>query len=106
MSRQYTAEEVEQRYVEQMGPDLGATFYQLFNECCSLHIKWKDYDAIFGKEEGRVALVNKAAAGFFRLVQDTLWENTLLHIARLTDSVRVGGGGGREALTLLAAPAG
>jgi hypothetical protein len=96
----YTAEEVEQRYVEQMGPDLGATFYQLFNECCSLHIKWKEYDAIFGKEESRVVLVNKAAAGFFRLVQDTLWENTLLHIARLTDSVRVGGGGGRETLTL------
>ena len=31
----YTAEEVEQRYVAQMGADLGVMFYQLFSECCT-----------------------------------------------------------------------
>jgi hypothetical protein len=100
----YTAEEVEQRYIDRMGQDLGETFYELFNECCSLHLNWKEYDALFGKEESRVVLLNNAAAAFFRLVQDTLWENTLLRIARLTDAVRVGGGGGRETLTLLRLP--
>jgi hypothetical protein len=31
-------------------------------------------------------LLNDAAPEFFRIVQDTLWEDVLLHIARLTDS--------------------
>ncbi|HET7286256.1 MAG TPA: hypothetical protein VFI71_02260, partial [Pyrinomonadaceae bacterium] len=35
--------------------------------------------------ESRVALLNRAAPRFARLIQDTLWEDVVLHIARLTD---------------------
>src|SRR5438093_1029198 len=85
MSHTYTAEEVEQRYVEAMGSELGRLFSRLFNECVWLHIKWQEYVALFGKDESRVDLLNKAAPGFFHVVQETLWDDLLLHIFRLTD---------------------
>jgi AbiU2 len=100
----YTPEEVEQRYITAMGQDLGTTFYQLFNEFATLNITWKEYVILFGTDESRVELLNKAASGFFRLVQDSLFENVLLHISRLTDGPKVGGGGGRETLTLQRLP--
>jgi hypothetical protein len=40
---------------------------------------------LFGSKPARVELLNKAAPVFFRLIQDSLWDDILLHIARLTD---------------------
>jgi hypothetical protein len=50
-----------------------------------LHLKWSEYREIYGTNSDRVDLLNRAAPEFFRVVQDTLWEGTILHIARLTD---------------------
>jgi hypothetical protein len=35
-------------------------------------------------------LLNRAAPAFFRMIKDILWNDTLLHIARLTDSPKRG----------------
>jgi HEPN superfamily AbiU2-like protein len=40
------------------------------------------------KEASRIELVNKVAGHFFRVVQDSLWQDSLLNIARLTDSAK------------------
>jgi hypothetical protein len=40
---------------------------------------------LFGAKESRIDLLNRAAPRFARLLQDSLWEDVLLHIARLTD---------------------
>ncbi len=86
-----TAEQVEQMYLEALGPDLGPTFHRLMNECTWLHWKWGDYVALFGSNPERIELLNKAAGAFFRVVQDSLWEDVLLHISRLTDPPKSAG---------------
>jgi hypothetical protein len=100
---QRTAEETEQHYLKLMGAALGAIYHGLWKECVSLHIKWKEHVLLFG-DAGRVELLNKVAPGFFGGFQDLSFEDVLLHISRMTDDRRVGGGGGKETLTLKQLP--
>jgi hypothetical protein len=88
MCAERTAEESRQQAVDAMGEDLGVFFHALSNELAWLHLKWGEYVALFGTRPSRIDLMNKAAGDFFRIVQDGLWEDALLHIARLTDSPR------------------
>src|SRR5579862_352192 len=76
---------------DKMGPDLGPVFFALFKEVVWLHAKWQEYRALFGHSPERVDLLNRNAAFFFRVVEDSLWEDVLLHISRLTDPIRSGG---------------
>ena len=80
-----TAEEAKESYIAVMGEPLGALFHSLWQELAWLFRKWDNYVALFGSKPSRVDLLNKSAPGFFRIVQDALWEGILLHIARLTD---------------------
>jgi len=80
-----TAEQARARSVQVMGQELGETYEALGQEIVWLHSKWAEYAALYGTKESRVALLNKAAPRFARLIQDTLWEDIVLHIARLTD---------------------
>jgi AbiU2 len=80
-----TAEQAKQDYVDKMGEPLGAQFAELWQEVADLHEKWLEFVELFGAKESRIDLINRAAPRFFRIVQDLLWEETLLHIARLTD---------------------
>jgi hypothetical protein len=68
-----------------MGERLGPLYYVLWQEIAWLHMKWHQYVVLFGTKESRVALLNEAAPAFFRTIEDSLWENVLLHISRLTD---------------------
>ncbi len=88
MAQQHTPEQVQQRYNDLMGRDTGYVFYALFNECCHLHIKWSEYVTLFGHDEDRIKLLNLTAPAFFRIVEDSLWEDILLHICRMTDADR------------------
>jgi hypothetical protein len=69
-----------------MGEELGLLYHRLWNEIAWLYSKWEEYVELFGTKPTRIDLLNEAAGHFFRVVQDCLWEDTLLHIARLTDS--------------------
>src|SRR5438270_3135411 len=102
MGAQSTAEEVHQQYLDAMGPKLGELYSKLWNECVSLHWKWEEYVALFGTTPERIDLLNRSAPSFFRVVQDTLWENILLHIARLTDPPQ---SVGKDNLTIRRLPA-
>ncbi|HKV98816.1 MAG TPA: hypothetical protein VJN96_03270 [Vicinamibacterales bacterium] len=97
MSRDYTPEEVQLRYVAAMGDHLGLVFYELLNECAHVHSRWRTFVTLFGMSEDRVNLLNEAAASFFGGLQDVLWEDVLLHLARLTDRPRIAG---HETLTV------
>ncbi len=79
-----TAEEARNDYVEKMGEVLGTQFHALIGEVAFLHIKWAEYVELFGDPEN-VKLLNKSAPAFFSMIQRILWEETLLHICRLTD---------------------
>lgn len=87
---QSTAEESKKRYVEVMGDDLGNQYAALWQEVVYLHRKWTEYLVLFGTKRTRIPILNKAAPTFFRMVQDVFWDDTLLHIARLTDAPKSG----------------
>jgi hypothetical protein len=85
MSSVRSADEARANYVAVMGEPLGSLFYALWQEVSWLYCEWHEYVALFGTKPSRVTLLNEAAPVFFRLIQDSLWEGTLLHITRLTD---------------------
>jgi hypothetical protein len=80
-----TAEEARAEYERIMGSDLGTTYNALWQQLAWLHGKWAAYVELFGTKESRIDLMNEAAPRFFRIVQDSLWDDVLIHIARLTD---------------------
>jgi hypothetical protein len=77
MAQQYSSEEVEARYIDAMGARLGKQYYQLFNECAYLHLKWHEYMALFGTSPAEIDLLNQAAPRFFGLLEVVLWEDVL-----------------------------
>jgi hypothetical protein len=93
-----TADEAKQDYIAKMGEALGTQFSEFWKEVAYLHMKWQEYSDLFGTKNSRIDLVNEAAPIFFRVVQDVLLEDILLHIARLMD--RPQRGYDKEVLTL------
>jgi hypothetical protein len=84
-SNELTADQVHIRNVAIMGEELGSIYSQLWQELAWLYRTWAEYAALFGTRESRVDLLNEAAPAFARIVQDSLWQCVILHIARLTD---------------------
>jgi hypothetical protein len=101
MAIEQTAEEAKAACITAMGQDLGSLYHALWGELAWLNDKWAEYVELFGTKPSRIELINKAAGHFFRIVQDTLWEDTLLHIARLTDPPK---SAGKDNLTICRLP--
>jgi hypothetical protein len=80
-----TAEQAKADNIAAMGQPLGEQYSALWQELVWLYRIWGEYVDLYGTRPSRVELLNRAAGSFFRVVQDALWEQTILHIARLTD---------------------
>ena len=63
---------------------LAEQFTPLFKDIFWLGAKWHEYDALFGSGKPTVDLLNRAAGYLFLIIQDTLWDDLLLHLSRLT----------------------
>jgi hypothetical protein len=85
MADETAVDEVRDGYIQCMGQDLGSVFHALWEEVAWIHVKWREYCELFGTRPSRIDLLNEAAPLFFRIAQDALFEDILLHIARLTD---------------------
>jgi hypothetical protein len=83
--------EIRDAEISAMGANLGQLYDDLRNELLNLHYKWQEFRGLFGHSPERVALLNRAAPGWFSLVQKVLLDDVLLHIARLTDPPDTGG---------------
>ena len=59
-----------ERYSEKMGFDLGQVFHHLMQEVAFLHLKWNEYRNLFDVSPEQMALLNRAAPGFFWLIED------------------------------------
>jgi hypothetical protein len=101
MSTYSSEEKVKQQVIDKMGIELGSLYYVLWIELLWVNTKWGEYVELFGTKPSRIELMNRAAGLFFRIVQDTLWEDTFLHITRLTDQPEYRG---KERLTILKLP--
>jgi hypothetical protein len=98
MAEHKTREQVRYEHREVMGSILGPLYHALYEEVTWLHAKWQQYRALFAESPERIDLLNKVAGFFFQVIQDVLWEDVVLHIARLTDPAR---SAGKDNLTLL-----
>lgn len=94
-------DEILQNHIEHMGIELGTYFNALSNEVAWLYTKWSEYDELFGKKPPRVDLLNNAAPTFFYIVEKCLFDDILLHIARLTDPPKTGR---KKRLSILSLP--
>jgi hypothetical protein len=93
--------DIKQDHICKLGPIFGAHYNALYNEVAWLHVRWKQYKELFGTSPTRIEILNQAAGLFFRIVQDGLWEDTLLHLTRLTAPCK---SRGKENLTIQALP--
>lgn len=85
-----SAEEIQQHNVSVMGDALGVVYSELWQELGRLFSDWGEFVSLFGTNPERIDLLNNSAAHFFRTIQDSLWERTLLKIARITDPAKTG----------------
>lgn len=90
-SSERTASQARQSNIELMGSELGSVYSDLWQQVAWLHVKWREFTALYGSKPERIQVLNESAPAFFRLLQETLWEDVLLHIARLTDPAQVRG---------------
>jgi hypothetical protein len=97
MPDETTDDEIRSIYIDKMCEDLGAQFYALWREVASLHRKWGEFVELFGTKPSRIELLNQAAPEFIQMVEDALFDDTVLHISRLTDNPVVGR---KETLTI------
>jgi hypothetical protein len=80
-----TAVQAKADHIAKMGEELGTIYSALWQEVAWINRKWAQYVELFGTSPERIELLNRAAPSMIRTVQDTLWEDVLLHLARLTD---------------------
>jgi hypothetical protein len=85
MAESNDATAIRARKIERMGPELGRFHYELWNELAWLFIKWKHYRHLYATSDATVAILNAAAPSFFYFLNTILFEDVLLHMARLTD---------------------
>jgi hypothetical protein len=96
-----SSDEVKQKEISILGKELGEIYHALCNECFWVNLKWRKYVDLFGTSEKRLDILSKSAPNFFWVVQGSLWDDTLLHICRLTDKPK---SRGRDNLTIKAIP--
>jgi hypothetical protein len=99
-----TGDEAKNTNIEKMGETLGALYSALWQAVATIHFHWQDYVELFGTNPERITLLNNAAPAFFRMIQDELWEMSLLHLARLTDPTNSLGRNNKQNLTIQALP--
>ena len=91
MSRYQTYDQMKKSLVQDLGEDFGTSYFYLWQQVASLNLKWSEYKELFATSPERVVTLNRAASNFFRLLQIILFENILLHLAKLHDPPRMGG---------------
>jgi len=85
LAQEQAEEALREKHIRVLGDALGPIFHALYEEVVWLHAKWLEYRKLYAHSPERIKLLNDQAQFFFRILQDVLWNDVLLHIARLTD---------------------
>jgi len=101
MGEHKSAEQVHEKHLRDMGSQLGEVYHALWNEVGWVHAKWQQFRQLYAHSPACIELLNDVAGHFFGIVQDVLWEDVILHIARLTERPTTAG---QANLTLVALP--
>lgn len=97
-----TANQIRRAKIVAMGRELGEIHHELSQQLMWLNSKWQEYRALFAHSASRVEQLNGAAPFFFGMIQQVLFNDVLLHLARLTDPSTTAG---RHNLTFQRLPA-
>jgi hypothetical protein len=73
-----------------MGEELGAVFDALYNDVLWLQTKWVQLQKLFLHSPERTRTLFASAPFFFEVLRGVMWEDCLLHVARLTDKANQG----------------
>jgi hypothetical protein len=90
MANNISAEEVLEQHKKVLGDEFGNLYTSLYNEMSRLYVKWEQFETLYASKPSRISILNQTAPLFFRTVQDLLWEDILLHIARMVDKTNFG----------------
>lgn len=85
-----------------LGPVAGPIYNALHDQVTDLHAKWEQYRVLYVESDEHVKVLNEAAPYLFGVLQDVLWKDVVLHIAKFMDPATSPGKGVRENLTLAA----
>ena len=96
--------EVRAQYVEAMGSDLGDLCHELRNDLTWLQQKWSEFRELFGHGPERIELLNSVSSSFVYFLHVLMFEDAMLHLARLTDSSNTFGRSDRANLTVMRLP--
>jgi hypothetical protein len=97
MEGEMSSEEILEQCLRDMGAELGSTYAALRNEVAWIHAKWNQYRQLYAHSPERVDFINQVARHFFGVIQTSLLEDVVLHLARLTDPPK---SAGKENLTI------
>jgi hypothetical protein len=86
-----TAEELLANYIEAMGQELGQLFNAISNELQLMHWRWNQYLILFDGKPSQIDYLNESAPFFFRILNDVLYEVTILAIARIVGPTKSAG---------------
>jgi len=95
-----SADEAKAEWIAAMGRKLGTAYHTLWSDLALLSLDWGEFIELF-TDPDRTDLLNNVAPVFFRAVQVTFFEATVLRIARLTDPPK---SAGRSNLTIQQLP--
>ncbi len=85
MAEHVTTEQGRSKSAVAMPAPLGEIHHWLHDELTWLHIKWSNFCRLYAKDRERLDLLNAAAPTFFSELRQTLLEDVLLHLCRITD---------------------
>lgn len=88
--RYQNAEQIKQRNIEKMGPELGAQYTELWQRVVRINVYWAEFIEMFGTKPGRLDMMNRAAPAFFHMLRTELSDMMFLHLSRLTDKPEMG----------------
>ncbi len=83
MGRPQSPEEVKQDHLSKLGLELGTAFHTIWNEVLNMHLKWTEFESLFGSEEN-VSLMHQISPNFFFILRNLLFNDIVMGITRLT----------------------
>lgn len=86
-----SAAENREEAVRVLGEDLGQLYHHLKQDTYRLLLDWRIYKGLFGTNEQRVQLLNKASGLLAHTIEGALQERILLRLCRLNDPAEQNG---------------
>ena len=91
---------LDQEIQARLPADLATQFRPLFKDIFWLGMKWHEYATLFG-DKGNFELLHRTASYLFQIVEDTMWDDLILHVSRLIGPTK---SMGKENLTVRRIP--